>query len=33
VLPTFGQAVAMFGQDQSHGAVEEHKARHASLRL
>src|SRR5271166_164352 len=33
VLPAFGQAVAMFGQDQSHGAVEEHKARHAPLRL
>src|SRR5258708_6902036 len=33
VLPAFGHAVAMFGQDQAHGAVEEHKARHAPLRL
>src|ERR1700722_7733034 len=33
VLPAFGQAVAMFGQDQSQGAVEEHQARNASLRV
>src|SRR5208337_1540424 len=33
VLPAFGQAVAMFGQDQSHGAVDEDKARHAPLRF
>src|SRR5262245_60239593 len=33
VLPALRQSVAMFGEDQSHGAVEEHKARQAPLRL
>src|SRR5262249_50956975 len=31
VLPALGQAVAMFGQEQSHPAVEEPQARHAPL--
>src|SRR5271166_5294374 len=33
VLPAFGHAIAMFGQDQTHGKVQERQARADALRL